>query len=616
MLVLVAGLAAPLRAQDDPQAEYRQNLARSQSRMTSATVLAQKVHEIATSGGLSSDHKAKRISTAVRIAVVAATAYKTDPEEIMGIAVRLAQAAAQAAPRYADIIANAVAFTPAVARVSGAQSRIRMVTAAAARGPKAQRQSEMAAAAAGPAPDTDDGNPAPVAVVPPRARRAAPAPTPAPADEMAEAAPAPVAEPAPAPAAKAAPPDSPVSTDAAAPAEPTEMETPTAEDSETAPTAVSRTPANLSQGEGSKLTALATLGVQRDNNVYFSHADKTADTIFSLEPGLSYQYGQNAQNHGLISYQENFLRYVDHTAPNVDLANVNGNLAYSDGAINLTASGNYQQLFQNNIDELTIGPQALIRSDVYNLNANGEFEIGGKTSASIGVAYNHTTYGLASLLSSQDITFPVDVYYKLTPKVDVFAGYSFGVFKPLDGGPEAKDGYANIGARGDFTAKLSGSVSVGYITRTFDNNPSTVASSQTQSTHSLGFSGNLNYEFTPKTSASLSFNRSFNASALAQTTTYTTYTLALNTEITPQWSIGESLSEQLIDYGPQVFFVDNTLPTTNRRDNLLTANVHLTYTYSRWLNGTIGYTFRDDHSSISEIDFSDNVFSFTIGLSY
>jgi hypothetical protein len=602
-LFLIFSLAPNSRAQSDPQEEYRANLARAKTRLTSANVLAQKVHDIATSGEISSAKKDKRISTAVRVAVVAATAYKSDPDVILGIALQMAEAAARAAPRYAQTISNAVAFAPSVSRIEGAQNRIRIAAFAAAKGPKIKRARSLDYAVSVPAPkENDEAMPAEseVAQSPPPPEAEAPArpriEAPEPVQPTAEATP-PAAE--------------------SAEASPDQMQNATpAEDNQG--TVTQRRPAasNIAQGENSKLTATANLGVQRDDNVYFSNSNKVSDTIYSVEPGLNFQFGQNSLDHGLLNYQENFLRYAKHTAPNVSLASVNGDFGYDDGSIKLTAVGNYQQLFQNNIDVLTIGPQALIRSDVYNLDGTGEIQIGGSTSASVGVDYNHTVYGLPTLLSSEDISFPLNFYYKITPKVDLSAGYTFGVFRPLSAGPDAKDGYANVGARGDFTQKLSGSVSVGYITRSFDSSASVPQSAQTQSTHSLGFTGNLNYEVTPKTSANLSFARSFNASALAQTTTYSTYSLSFNTEVSPQWSVGESLSEQLVDYGPQVFFVQNTLPTGNRKDNLGTVNLHLSYIYSRWLTGTIAYTFRNDHSTISAIDFSDDVFSLTLGLSY
>jgi polysaccharide biosynthesis protein VpsM len=590
------------RAQSDAQSEYQANLAKAKGRMASASALAQKVSAIANSGELSTAKKEKRISTVVRIAVVAATAYKDDPDVVLGIAIKMAQAAARAAPRFTETIANAVAFSPYVSRIEGAQHRIRTAAFAAARGPKKKRvRSEDYAVNRSPDENAEEGmRPESEAAAPP-AQTEAPAESRVPATESSRK----VSE-------NVAAVEAPESTSDQMQGDGTPSE------DNPNPTGRHRSATSkISEGENAKLTASATLGAQHDDNVYFSNSNKVSDTIYSIEPGLAFTFGQNSLDHGSLEYQENFLRYAKHTSPNVNLGSASGDFGYEDGGLKLSANGNYQQLFQNNIDVLTLGASALYRSNVYNLSGTGEVQIGANTSASAGIAYTHLAYALPTLLSYEDISFPVNGYYHLTPKLDISAGYTYGIFRPQGAGPDAKDGYANIGARGEFTEKLTGSVSVGYITRTFDTkSDASLPAAQYQSSHGLGFTGDLGYEITPKTSANLSFSRSFSASALAQTTTNSTYSLSLTTALSPQWNVGESLSEQIVDYGPQVFFLQNTLVEGNRKDSLLIANLHVSYIYSKWLSGTAAYFFRNDHSTISTIDFSDNIFSLSLNLSY
>jgi len=588
--------------QSDPQSEYQANLVRTKGRLASTTALAQKVEEIANSATISTDKKKKRISTAVRIAVVAATAYKDDPDAVLGIAIQMAEAAARAAPHFTEEISNAIAFSPSVSRIEGAQNRIRTAAFAAARGPRNRRARSHELAVSPPPAENAEETVSPEAEAPRRTRTAAP-PVEAqsrPTEQGLTAS------------------ENAAGTEAVeTPSDQMQGEAVPGDENETQVSRSRSAPSKIFKGENSKLTATANIGVQHDDNVYFANSNKVSDTIYSIQPGLSYAYGQKTVDHGSIFYEENFLRYARHSAPNVDLGTAGADFNYDDGGMLLTAIGSYQQLFQNNIDTLTLGqPQALFRSTVYSLAGTGEFQLGGKTSASAGVTYSHVSYQLPTLLSSEDIAFPVDVYYKLTPKLDLSVGYTYGVFRPQGAGPDAKDGYANVGARGEFTSKLAGTVSVGYITRTYGNSGSTPSSVPNQASHGLGFTGNLSYDLTPKTVANLTVARSFSASALAQTTTNSSYTLGVTTDLSSQWKIGEAISEQIVNYGPQVFFVQNTLPTGNRKDSLATANIYLTYIYSRWLSGSLAYTFRNDHSTISAIDFSDDVFGLSLNLSY
>jgi hypothetical protein len=589
------------QAQSDPQSEYQANVAKTKARVASAYVLAQKVSAIANSGEISTARKEKRISTVVRVAVVAATAYKDDPDLVLGIAIKMAEAAARAAPRFTETIVNAVAFSPSVSRIEGAQHRIRTAAFAAARGPRKKRaKSEDFAVEAPP----DEG--AEEAMRPEGETEARHAKAEVPAEPRVEA-----AESSPRAAEHVAATEAPETS-----SEQMQGEGTPAEDNPSPSGRSRKATSRISQGENEKLTATLTLGAQHDDNVFFSNSDKVSDTIYSIEPGLAFVFGQNSLDHGSLRYQENFLRYANHTSPNVNLGSANGDFGYQDGGLQLALVGSYQQLFQNNIDVLTLGGGALYRSNVFNLSGIGEVQLGASTSASAGITYNRISYALPTLLSSEDIGFPVNVYYHLTPKVDLSAGYTYGIFRPQGSGPDAKDGYANVGARGQFTEKLNGSVTVGYITRTFDTVAGAPQSSQTPSTHGLGFTGNLGYDITPKTTANLSFSRSYSASALAQTTTNSAYNLSVTTALSPQWQIGEGLSEQIVDYGPQVFLLQNTLVTGNRKDTLLIADLQLTYIYSRWLSSTAAYFFRNDHSTISTIDFSDNIFSLSVNLSY
>ncbi len=103
---------------------------------TPATILASQVGEIASSSSLSRKTKEERITSAVRLAVIAATADVKDPEQALTIALGLATAAAKAAPDFATVIRDAILSIPSIAAIDGALAQLQKavldgVTAAA-----------------------------------------------------------------------------------------------------------------------------------------------------------------------------------------------------------------------------------------------------------------------------------------------------------------------------------------------------------------------------------------------------------------------------------------------------------------------------------------------------
>ncbi len=98
-----------------------------------AADLAVIVGDLAESRGVGRATKERQISEAVRLAVAAAIGRKADPEEAVASALKLAAMAAAAAPQFTEVIANAIAFAPTLARIPGARDRIRTAAYAAAR---------------------------------------------------------------------------------------------------------------------------------------------------------------------------------------------------------------------------------------------------------------------------------------------------------------------------------------------------------------------------------------------------------------------------------------------------------------------------------------------------
>jgi hypothetical protein len=91
---------------------------------TPAAALATQLSEIASSSAISHKTKARRIASAVRLAVMAATADVKDPGQALTIALGLATVAAKAAPDFAEAIRDAIDSIPSIASITGAWAQL------------------------------------------------------------------------------------------------------------------------------------------------------------------------------------------------------------------------------------------------------------------------------------------------------------------------------------------------------------------------------------------------------------------------------------------------------------------------------------------------------------
>ena len=562
-LLILLGSAAESGAKTNRSSASHLTQAGDADRSAAADNLAEQVRAIANSSAISKAKKEKRISTAVRIAVVAATAYKKNPDEILGIALELAESAARAAPHFAEVIANAVSFASPLARIDSAPGLVRTATYAAAKTPRGNRKTTTVAAKKirPPVPSLEEQPEAPARV----ARH----------DPLEE-------------------PDSvtPVNSD--------KIEDPAMRNEP------SMNPKN-SLGDNTKISVTADLSIRHDDNVYLASTDKVGDSIIAVTPGVEFRFGQNSLAHGSVNYKSAFTRYANKTAPNVSLGSGIADFGYDSGSLALNAVASFQQINQNNRDVAGLGQKAIYRRDLLSVGTSAEAHITAKTSVKTGLDYSKTEYKTAGLVGSQETEVPLKFYFEATPKVNFSTGFGYRRITPQNGDERGKDLDYNIGARGNFTAKLNGEFSLDYRTRKVGNN---------DQEHLWGFNGALNYEITPKTTSTLVFSRDFNTGALGESLINSSYAFRLSTDLTPQWILGAGIIYRQVEYGPTVFRT-TTVPTlVNRNDNYWEGNLQATYLFRSWLSVSADVTLRNNHSTLSPAVYSDNLISLMLGWRY
>lgn len=343
----------------------------------------------------------------------------------------------------------------------------------------------------------------------------------------------------------------------------------------------------LAVGENAELFVTGTAGVKKDNNIFMTPSEQS-DTIFELTPGLQLVFGNASVLKGSLSVNQNFTVYTDHDDLNDELSSASFNANYDDGKSTVSVNASFAELNQNTVDTLPIvgTRDALIRRDVLQLGSVAEVSMTEKSSVSAGVQYNRADFKRGGFSDSQTVSLPFNYYYEMTPKVDMSLGYRYR--QKWEGiGLDTKDHFFNVGARGEFTPKLSGNLAVGLTQRKFEG----------RSDESLfGIDSSLSYAASPKTTLQFGVTNDFDTNSQGQQQKNLSVRLSASSRISEAWTVTAGVSYREIDYYTRV-------------DDYYEGQIGVTYTASQNVNITAGVALRSNESDLPSSDFDARVVS-------
>ncbi len=348
----------------------------------------------------------------------------------------------------------------------------------------------------------------------------------------------------------------------------------------------------MAVGDNAELFVTASAAVQLDSNIYLDSNNEKSDTIFSFTPGVDLVFGKGSAASGNLYYREEFRRYSQNDVQNTSLSNVGINSKYSNGVTKADFNASYAQVAQN--DNTIRAAGTIVRRNLSNVDGVIEFGISEKTVIGIGGAFNKVDYGPATYTDSQAWSLPVDVYYEASPKLDWSVGYRYRSTDLSGSARDSKDNFLSLGARGEFTPKLTGQVRAGYTQRSFD-----VGGNESL----FGVDGNLTYLYSEKTNYRFTFSNDFGSSALGDSTKNLTLGLNASNSFTEQWFIGAGLNYMKIEYPA-------------RTDDFIQGQITVTYVYNTYVNFGASLTLRNNTSGVAAAEFSQNVFSVGANIRY
>src|SRR5690606_7680418 len=131
-------------------------------------------------------------------------------------------------------------------------------------------------------------------------------------------------------------------------------------------------------------------GIQADDNIYLSNS-ALDDTIFNIDPGIDFKFGEGAQTSGSFKVVEKISRYSDNDQLNTELLNVSFNSSYDDGKTKFNTAASFSELNQNTFDV-----RGLTRRDVTKVKLGGEVSVTEKSSIGVDADYSKTDYKVAT----------------------------------------------------------------------------------------------------------------------------------------------------------------------------------------------------------------------------
>jgi hypothetical protein len=322
--------------------------------------------------------------------------------------------------------------------------------------------------------------------------------------------------------------------------------------------ALSATPAFaapfLAIGDNAELFLTARTEVRYEDNVTFASdtgpTSALEDEVFEVSPGAEVVFGKNSLTKGAFGAFEKITSYSDNNNLNSNLTNIIFTSKYDGAKLDLNADASFRGAI-------------LVRRDVYAASLNGEYSVTEKSKVGLGGRYDRTQYKTSSFVDQKNYTVPVDYYFAITEKVDLSAGAQYRRNDVAIANADSEDYYFNVGARGEFTAKLSGKFTVGYVTRN---------------------------TFT------LDLNNDFETDASAFSTETSSISLGVTTSLTAALRATAIVGYSQYDY------VD-----FNREDDYFVGGISFNYIINEHVNLDAGYSINDNDSNLGAASFTANV---------
>jgi len=345
----------------------------------------------------------------------------------------------------------------------------------------------------------------------------------------------------------------------------------------------------LSFGPDIPLFTTGSVTVRHDDNVFLTESGRKADTLYVLDPGLD-MHVNGSGGSASLTYDEQFVRYGSNTSLNDNLANVVALLTFQDATSQVSLQAGFVQM-----DESSIGSENIdqtVKHSTSSASLGGEWEVTAKSLVGVGLDFSRTMFPEAGFIDGDAWSVPVDYYFAVTPKLDLSLGDRYDRNIQDNGVGNSSDQFFNVGARGEFTPKLSGQVRVGVDLLKPQGGGA--------GTSEPGLGMTLTYLATPRTTLALSSDNEFAQSPLG--TTQEVFSIAPTASV----ALGQAWS---LNVGGSLNATKYLMVAPERKDKFWVGDVGIGYAFSVNTVVRVGYVFRTNSSTLATATFDDDLLS-------
>ena len=336
------------------------------------------------------------------------------------------------------------------------------------------------------------------------------------------------------------------------------------------------------------------------SNLFNDESGEVDDLLLTLTPGFEVDFVRGESNVDLsLLARYDLLRYHDSNEVDTELAHIKAKGSYEAARLDLTASASFDESQTASSQGQNL-PGQLFESEATRVGLEGEYQLSPKFSFGAGVNYYDTKYVSANTVGAfadrEEVSVPVDIYYELTPKLDLSLGYSRVEAEVGAAGSAAYDQVTNfysLGARGELLPKLSGFLKLGYRENEFTNKDM------------FGADLDFSYAVTQKLNSSLALSRDFGVGGAGDSTENSSIKLRADYSIDEQYSVSANLGYDLRDY-----------QSSDREDDQYSAGVRLNYVLNQNWRLSTGYTYSENDSSQALSSYVNHALNLSASLRY
>ncbi len=358
------------------------------------------------------------------------------------------------------------------------------------------------------------------------------------------------------------------------------------------------------------------------SNIFSDADNEESDLSWTVSPGFEINVGRGVSNADLtVITRYDVVKYQDNDQLDTELFHVQAMGSYETGRLELSSNFSFGEYKLNSGDRNVVAD--LVEFDDTKSDLEAEYQFSQKFSYSAGFVYNEREFQTyQDNFSNRETTrFPLNVYYELTPKLDLSLGYTHsktdieggnsigGVYDPISSYEQDSD-FFNIGLRGNIRTKLTGFFKIGYRKVSADDTILTTNGVQVDridrnDRNMLGLDASLTWMASNKLSYQLALSRDYDTGGLGQSRETTSANLTGNYSINSQWTAMAKLG-----------YTDRDSTFIGLQEEQLSGGLRFMYSLNEYWRFSAGYSYYENDSNQATRSYENETLDLTAILRY